>query len=85
MGGIFSSHLLKTIAKEKVNDMPAMPAIKDVLDFPDIIQNEQGLGVQINRSRDDKLTTFGKATMDDRYLMPDESYQDNFARVAVAY
>lgn len=37
------------------------------------------------RGRDEKLTVFGKATLSDRYLLPDESYQDLFARVASAY
>ncbi|WP_414731332.1 ribonucleoside-diphosphate reductase subunit alpha [Vineibacter terrae] len=37
------------------------------------------------RGRDDKLTAFGKATLSDRYLLPGESYQDLFARVAAAY
>ncbi|MDE2561525.1 MAG: ribonucleoside-diphosphate reductase subunit alpha [Sphingomonadales bacterium] len=36
-------------------------------------------------SRDALLTVFGKETLDDRYLLPGESYQDLFARVAVAY
>ncbi|MEM7741134.1 MAG: ribonucleoside-diphosphate reductase subunit alpha, partial [Pseudomonadota bacterium] len=36
-------------------------------------------------SRDALLTDFGKKTMDDRYLLEGESYQDMFARVAVAY
>lgn len=36
-------------------------------------------------SRDDLLTDFGKATLDDRYLLEGESYQDLFARVACAY
>jgi ribonucleoside-diphosphate reductase alpha chain len=31
------------------------------------------------------LTEFGKATLDNRYLMPGESYQDLFARVASFY
>ncbi|WP_346324732.1 ribonucleoside-diphosphate reductase subunit alpha [Emcibacter sp. SYSU 3D8] len=39
----------------------------------------------LDRSRDDLLTPFGKATLEDRYLMPGESYQDMFARVACAY
>ena len=39
----------------------------------------------LDRARDAKLTAFGKATLDDRYLMPGESYQDLFARVACAY
>ncbi len=34
------------------------------------------------RSRDDLLTAFGKATLNDRYLLAGESYQDMFARPA---
>ena len=36
-------------------------------------------------SRDALLTLFGKDTLDDRYLLPGETYQDLFARVADAY
>jgi ribonucleoside-diphosphate reductase alpha chain len=36
-------------------------------------------------SRDSLLTDFGKTTLDDRYLMPGETYQDMFARVATTY
>ncbi len=36
-------------------------------------------------SRDSLLTDFGKDTLNDRYLLPGESYQDLFARVAAAY
>ena len=35
--------------------------------------------------RDALLTDFGRATLDDRYLLPGESYQDLFARVASQY
>ncbi len=41
--------------------------------------------VEVDRSRDDLLTDFGKTTLEDRYLLPGESYQDMFARVATAY
>ncbi|WP_371332959.1 ribonucleoside-diphosphate reductase subunit alpha [Azospirillum sp. RU38E] len=41
--------------------------------------------VVVDRSRDELLTAFGKATLNDRYLMPGESYQDLFARVASYY
>lgn len=41
--------------------------------------------MQINHTRDSNLTDFGKATLNDRYLMPNESYQDLFARVAKHY
>ena len=46
---------------------------------------EHGGAVEIDRSRDALLTDFGKATLEDRYLMPGESYQDMFARVASYY
>ncbi|HEV2598913.1 ribonucleoside-diphosphate reductase subunit alpha [Sphingopyxis sp.] len=38
-----------------------------------------------DKSRDALLTDFGKETLEDRYLLPGESYQDLFARVADAY
>jgi len=51
----------------------------------DAIQLEGHGQVRIDRTRDALLTDFGKATLDDRYLLPGESYQDLFARVASAY
>jgi ribonucleoside-diphosphate reductase alpha chain len=51
----------------------------------DAVQLEGHGQVRIDRSRDALLTDFGKATLDDRYLLPGESYQDLFARVASAY
>ena len=41
--------------------------------------------VEVDRSRDALLTDFGKTTLEDRYLLQGESYQDMFARVATAY
>lgn len=41
--------------------------------------------IKIDRSRDSLLTDFGKTTLEDRYLLPGESFQDMFARVAKAY
>jgi len=41
--------------------------------------------LRLDRQRDDLLTSFGKATLTDRYLMPDERFQDMFARVACAF
>lgn len=51
----------------------------------DVAQMERGNRVEIDRTRDDYLTEFGKATLTDRYLMPEEQYQDLFARVAMYY
>ena len=47
--------------------------------------HERRFDVVTDPSRDALLTDFGRATLDDRYLLPGESYQDLFARVAVAY
>ncbi|MBU6408103.1 MAG: ribonucleoside-diphosphate reductase subunit alpha [Alphaproteobacteria bacterium] len=41
--------------------------------------------VKTDPSRDALLTDFGKTTLQDRYLLPGESFQDMFARVATAY
>src|SRR5204863_815783 len=41
--------------------------------------------VKTDGSRDALQTEFGKDTLRDRYLLPCESYQDLFARVAAAY
>jgi len=51
----------------------------------DIAQVAKGAKVKIDRSRDENLTPFGKATLTDRYLMPGEDFQDLFARVAMYY
>ena len=50
-----------------------------------IAQNEHGIRIKIDASRDALLTTFGKATLADRYLLPEESFQDLFARVAMHF
>jgi ribonucleoside-diphosphate reductase alpha chain len=41
--------------------------------------------VEVDHSRDALLTDFGKDTLNDRYLLPGETYQDLFVRVASAY
>ena len=41
--------------------------------------------VDVDHARDALLTDFGKETLRDRYLLPGESYQDLFVRVASAY
>ena len=51
----------------------------------ELFQNEKGIIIKIDRTRDSKLTDFGKATLKDRYLGQNESYQDLFARVASSY
>ncbi|WP_294392347.1 ribonucleoside-diphosphate reductase subunit alpha [uncultured Sphingomonas sp.] len=41
--------------------------------------------LEVDHGRDALLTEFGKDTLRDRYLLPGESYQDLFVRVASAY
>ncbi len=45
----------------------------------------QPYALDVDHSRDALLTDFGKETLNDRYLLPGESYQDLFVRVASAY
>ncbi|HEX4694929.1 ribonucleoside-diphosphate reductase subunit alpha [Sphingomonas sp.] len=45
----------------------------------------QPYALEVDHSRDSLLTDFGKDTLTDRYLLPGESYQDLFVRVASAY
>ena len=51
----------------------------------ELFQNDKGITIKIDRSKDEKLTNFGKATLSDRYLGQNESHQDLFARVASTY
>ena len=41
--------------------------------------------IKLAPERDALLTDFGKKTLDDRYLLPGETYQDMFARVAAHF
>ena len=41
--------------------------------------------VTVDHGRDALLTDFGKETLRDRYLLPGETFQDLFVRVASAY
>jgi ribonucleoside-diphosphate reductase alpha chain len=50
-----------------------------------LIQVEHGQKVSVDYSRDALLTWFGHATLEDRYLLPGETPQDMFARVASTY
>ena len=64
---------------------PKKPDLFSLSNDTELFQNEKGITIKINRSKDSNLTDFGKATLDDRYLGQSESYQDLFARVASTY
>ena len=86
-----------SLAIEKaVRDFPSKQKIKDkgldkrvdlfsLTQETELFQNDRGITVKIDRSKDSNLTNFGKATLSDRYLGFNESFQDLFARVASTY
>lgn len=64
-------------------DQPS-PAGASVRPFQYHLDDGVYVEIMIDDSRDALLTDFGRATLRDRYLLPGESYQDMFARVACA-
>ena len=69
--------------KEKNTDK--RPDLFSLNNDTELFQNSKGITIKIDRSRDANLTDFGKATLSDRYLGENESFQDLFARVASHY
>ena len=64
---------------------PQKPDLFSLTGETELFQNEKGITIKIDRSKDKNLTDFGKATLSDRYLGQNESFQDLFARVASTY
>ncbi len=64
---------------------PKKPDLFSLSGETELFQNEKGITIKIDRSRDSNLTDFGKETLKDRYLGQNESFQDLFARVASTY
>jgi len=71
--------------KYKQNKEQRKPDLFSLTSQTELFQNDKGITIKIDRSKDEKLTDFGKATLKDRYLGENESYQDLFARVASIY
>ena len=67
------------------NNSQKRPDLFSLSDSTELFQNSRGITIKIDRSRDSNLTDFGKATLSDRYLGENESFQDLFARVASVY
>ena len=67
---------------ELKNNGPKKPDLFSLSGETELFQNDKGITIKIDRSRDANLTDFGKATLTDRYLGQNESFQDLFARVA---
>ena len=72
-------------SKHEIKDLDKRPDLFSLTQETELFQNDKGITVKINRSKDSNLTNFGKATLRDRYLGFNESFQDLFARVASTY
>lgn len=59
--------------------------LKSVNNSEESISNNNIKSPIIDNKRDENLSIFGKAVLKDRYLMPNESYQELFSRVAKYY
>ncbi len=67
------------------NKIDKKPDLFSLTSQTELFQNDKGITIKIDQSKDSKLTDFGRATLSDRYLGQNESYQDLFARVASIY
>jgi ribonucleoside-diphosphate reductase alpha chain len=81
-----SVEIAETIPEpDSVDNLPLETDAQSHEKVRDFAQNDRGIRVHLDRNRDALLTEFGKATLSDRYLLPGESYQDLFARVAMHF
>jgi ribonucleoside-diphosphate reductase alpha chain len=89
MNKILSQALKKAVSEYSPNNTELTkekrPDLFSLSNDTELFQNEKGIIIKIDRSRDVNLTDFGKATLKDRYLGHNESFQDLFARVASSY
>ncbi len=89
MNKILSQALKKAVSEYSPNNIELSknkgPDLFSLSNDTELFQNEKGIIIKIDRTRDSKLTDFGRATLNDRYLGLNESYQDLFARVASSY
>ena len=89
MNKILSQALKKAVSEYSPNNSELSknkgPDLFSLSNDTELFQNEKGIIIKIDRTRDSKLTDFGKATLKDRYLGHNESFQDLFARVASSY
>ena len=89
MNKILSQALKKAVSEYSPNNneltKEKRPDLFSLNNETELFQNEKGIIIKIDRSRDANLTDFGKATLKDRYLGHNESFQDLFARVASSY
>jgi ribonucleoside-diphosphate reductase alpha chain len=89
MNKILSQALKKAVSEYNPNNTEVTkekrPDLFSLSNETELFQNEKGIIIKIDRSKDSNLTDFGRATLKDRYLGHNESFQDLFARVASTY
>ena len=89
MNKILSQALKKAVSeynpKSITSNEDKRPDLFSLSNETELFQNEKGIIIKIDRSKDNNLTDFGRATLKDRYLGHNESFQDLFARVASTY
>ena len=89
MNKFLSQAIRKAVSEYSPNTIESnsdkRPDLFSLSNETELFQNEKGIIIKIDRARDKNLTDFGRATLKDRYLGANESYQDLFARVASTY
>ena len=90
MNKLVSQAIKKAVSEYSYNNQELInkdkrPDLFSLNNNTELFQNSRGITIKIDRSRDSNLTDFGKATLSDRYLGENESFQDLFARVASHY
>ena len=89
MNKILSQAIKKAVSEYSPGDIEVTkekrPDLFSLNNQTELFQNSAGTTIKIDRTRDLNLTDFGRATLSDRYLGENESYQDLFARVASHY
>ena len=89
MNKILSQAIKKAVSEYNPNNVEVIkekrPDLFSLSDQTELFQNSKGITIKIDRTRDSNLTDFGRATLSDRYLGANESFQDLFARVASYY
>ena len=89
MNKVLSQAIKKAVSefkpKVEIHNKTKGPDLFTLNNNTELFQNSKGITIKIDRSRDNNLTDFGRATLTDRYLGENESFQDLFARVASHY
>ncbi len=83
MDNLKVENMLENLHKNNKQNIKAKVKTKDNnSDILNVVQIKPGIKVKTEESRNSLLTDFGKATLRDRYLLPEEDFQGMFARVA---